>query len=276
MSTEKYDRASILRWIAQYYAPETCAAIDFQMFTHYVGDQLRAERLIKELIGEGLINALSSETKPSGGITTGGAASTNGPIKLSNRFVISEKGLTTVEVLFDPARSSSEVSSKQSTVDSRKSAEIVKVSTWINDQLMKELQRDPGRMLSQKPREFEQLVAEIYQREGFTVELTPPSRDGGRDVIAVTHSHLGTQRYLAECKRYDSKNHVGVELVRSLYGVMEAERATYAVLATTSSFTTGAKEFAQEIRWRLGLKDYEELKNCFHNSRADRIFIHTS
>src|SRR5574341_1617855 len=246
MATDSHDRVSILRWIAQFYAPETCAAIDFQMFIEYIRDQAHAERLLRELMAEGIVIPLSSETKPSGGITMGTAATIDGPIKPSNRFVISERGLSTVEVLFDPARRSKTSQFPEMVVDSAKNAEVVRFSTWINDQLMKELQRDPQRMLSLKPRQFEEFVAELFQREGFFVELTPPTRDGGRDVIAVTHSHLGTQRYLAECKRYDPKNPVGVELVRSLYGVVEAERTTYAVLATTSSFTAGAKEFAHD------------------------------
>jgi restriction system protein len=52
---------------------------------------------------------------------------------------------------------------------------------------------------------------------------------------------------------------VGVDLVRGLYGVVEAERATAALLVTTSHFTSGAEAFAERIPHRLALKDYDEL-----------------
>ena len=97
-------RESLLRWIAQYYAPETCQAIDFQMLIDYLGDREGADQVLRELWGEGLVDPLSSETKPSGGITQTETPRIDGPIKPSNRFVISKKGFEAVEILFDPDR----------------------------------------------------------------------------------------------------------------------------------------------------------------------------
>lgn len=254
------DRAKVLRWISKYYAPETCAAIDFEMLIDYVGDRGLAERLLKDFWVDGLVVPLSSETKPTGGITQGVAPTLDQPIRPSNRFVVSPKGIESIEALFDPQSDDDPLNTEWLHDDPQVRTEIIRVSGFVNEWLLRDLERNPGRMLSLTPRQFEELVAELFAREGFEVELTPASGDGGRDVIAVHHSELGTHRYLAECKRYGPANKVGVEFVRSLYGVAEAERATYAVLATTSSFTKGALEFAREVRWRLGLKDYEALR----------------
>ena len=76
MSDTSHDRATVLRWIAQYYKPETYAAIDFQMFIDYIGDNSKAECLLKDLWVEELIQPLSSETKPAGGITQGSSRNT--------------------------------------------------------------------------------------------------------------------------------------------------------------------------------------------------------
>ena len=103
-------------------------------------------------------------------------------------------------------------------------------------------------------------MAELFLREGFDVEITPERKDGGRDVLAVKHSDLGSHLYLAECKRYSPIRPVGVEYIRSLYGVVEAERATRGIIATTSYFTKGAKSLSQDLKWRIGLKDYIDLQ----------------
>jgi restriction system protein len=53
---------------------------------------------------------------------------------------------------------------------------------------------------------------------------------------------------------------VGVEIVRQLYGVVEAEKATAGVIVTTSSFTRGAKSFALQHSHRMTLHDYGGIR----------------
>ena len=116
-------------------------------------------------------------------------------------------------------------------------------------------------MFSLKSRQFEEFVAELFTREGFQVELTPPRKDGGRDILAVSKSEFGSHLYLAECKRYHPNRPVGVAYVRALYGVLEYEKATKGILATTSYFTKGAHDLAEDLRWRVSLKSYEDLRD---------------
>ena len=106
------------------------------------------------------------------------------------------------------------------------------------------------------PRVFEEVVAEIFRRKGYDVTLTPATRDGGKDIYVAEKRSLGSFLYLVECKRYGPENLVGPSLVRSLYGVVEAERATAGILATTSFFTKDAKEFQQTVQFRIALQDY--------------------
>jgi HJR/Mrr/RecB family endonuclease len=103
------------------------------------------------------------------------------------------------------------------------------------------------------------LIAEIWDRLGFEVELTAQTRDGGRDVIAIKKSAEGNYRHLIECKRYYPDHKVNVEVIRTLYGVKIDERATKAILATTSTFTADAWRFIQDHLWELDGKDYEDV-----------------
>lgn len=129
--------------------------------------------------------------------------------------------------------------------------------TW--DRLIAELAANPSRLFALDGRRFEELVAELLARDGMEVQLTQTTRDGGRDILASTHDSTGHHLFLVECKRFSPARPIGVDIVRSLYGVVEQERATAGVLVTTSRFTADAKAFAAPIQYRMSLREYEEL-----------------
>ena len=126
---------------------------------------------------------------------------------------------------------------------------FVAASRWCG------LSEDRPASFQVNPREFEEMIAFIFQSNGFEIELTPLARDGGRDVFAIQRSLGVLTRWLVECKRYAAAHKVGVELVRQLYGVLMNEQANKALLVTTSSFTAGAREFANRHPWSLTLRD---------------------
>ena len=113
------------------------------------------------------------------------------------------------------------------------------------------------------PRAFEELVAELLQRDhpSAHIELTPEKKDGGRDVLVYDATELGRHLFLVECKRYAPDNPIDVSLVRQFYGVVEGERATAGALVTTSYFTKPALEWLpdRKLEYRVSLKDYESL-----------------
>lgn len=130
----------------------------------------------------------------------------------------------------------------------------------VNDDLLAYLALHPELLRELDPRRFEELVAELFRRQGFTVELTPKARDGGRDLFALHSNAFGRSLYLVECKRYAASRKVGVEVVRGLYGVLQADRATKGVIVTTSSYTKDAIAFATPLEYQLSLRDFEALK----------------
>lgn len=89
------------------------------------------------------------------------------------------------------------------------------------------------------PRAFEQLVAALYRKMGYDVELTPSTADGGKDVVASRVDDGSRQLLFVECKLYAGP--VGVETVRGLLGVVANARATSGVLVTNSRLTRGAR-----------------------------------
>ncbi len=108
-------------------------------------------------------------------------------------------------------------------------------------------------------RKFEELVAELLARDGFSVKLTPATRDGGYDIWASRSTKHGNDLYLVECKKNNKENPVGVQIIRSLYGLVERHKASKGLVVTTSRFTKDAILLKNDIEYRMALKDYEAL-----------------
>ncbi|MFH1701372.1 MAG: restriction endonuclease [Candidatus Zixiibacteriota bacterium] len=128
-----------------------------------------------------------------------------------------------------------------------------------SDDLIKYLTINPDYMYNLNPRKFEEVVAKLLERAGFSITLTPGTRDGGKDIYAIHKTDVGHMLILVECKRHNKDNKVGVDVVRSLYGVKMAERANMGVVVTTSFFTRDAYEFKKQVGYDLSLRDYNDL-----------------
>ncbi len=126
----------------------------------------------------------------------------------------------------------------------------------VSDDFLKALVADPKLLYQVSPRKFEEIVAELLCRLCYDVTVTQASRDGGKDIYAAKKEAIGSFLYLVECKRYSPEHRVGVGLVRQLHGVVQAERATAGILATTSFFTRDAIEFQTQVAFQLSLWDY--------------------
>ena len=115
-------------------------------------------------------------------------------------------------------------------------------------------------MFNLSPRRFEELVAAIFRNNGFTVELTPQTHDGGVDIIAVQHSAFtGELIHLIECKRYHPSRKVGIGVVQRLLGTVTQRRATKGIVVATSSFSRDAIRVAKETRHVIALNDYKSI-----------------
>lgn len=119
---------------------------------------------------------------------------------------------------------------------------------------------DPNSVYNLESWEFEELVAEVYSRNGYRARVTQRTRDGGRDVIATCEVGGVSYSTYFECKQQGPRRPVGVEIVRGLYGVMERDRIDKGVIVTTSRFTRDAIKEAEMLNGRIKLVDYQELQ----------------
>lgn len=137
--------------------------------------------------------------------------------------------------------------------------EIPKLIIEVKNELASRVAMEPESLRRISPRAFEELIAEIFSGFGYIVELTAPSRDGGKDIVAIRTDHGIVSKLLIECKRYVPPNKVDVGLVRQLYTVKQLEHASKALLVTTSYFTRPAREMERQHLYELELKDFDAV-----------------
>lgn len=118
----------------------------------------------------------------------------------------------------------------------------------VNESILQQLQTNPSQMYKISPRKLEEIVATIF--------ITPLTKDGGYDLVVIKNSYRGSFICLIECKRFSSQHKVGVGIVREFFGTLNYTRADAGIIATTSFFTRGAKEFQKNIRNQMRFKDY--------------------
>ena len=110
------------------------------------------------------------------------------------------------------------------------------------------------------PDQFEKLVGAIMRNNGFIVEQTTKTRDGGYDLKAISGSSLPNEVVLVEAKRYHPGRAVPVEVVRALYGARALNSANKAMLVTTSHVSRYAhREFAKTIPLEMELIERNKL-----------------
>lgn len=109
------------------------------------------------------------------------------------------------------------------------------------------------------PRQFEEFVAEIFEKEGFRVELTQQTRDNGKDIIVTSQGITGKSLYYVECKKRAAGNKVEVGVIQRLHGVVVADKATKGIVVTTSSFSDPAIREVKKIEHQMTLMDHVAL-----------------
>jgi len=107
------------------------------------------------------------------------------------------------------------------------------------------------------PRDFECIVERLYHALGYETQLTPQTRDGGKDVIASITMHGGIERILIECKKY-TEEPIRINLLRELLGMVSHENVNKGIIVTTTEFTKDSTLFAESDS-RLGLVDGDKL-----------------
>ncbi len=111
------------------------------------------------------------------------------------------------------------------------------------------------------PRRFEEVVAELLHKQGFLVDLTKQTGDGGYDIIALSMKGNLEFKTLVEWKRHSKKRKIGIGIIRSFCDVLNTENANKGMIVTTSTFSKPSIERSNEMGYKLDLIDRVDLLN---------------
>jgi restriction system protein len=87
-------------------------------------------------------------------------------------------------------------------------------------------------------KEFEDLIASLFRKDGYTVRQCGGSGDQGIDLILYI---TNTEKDVVQCKRW--KSDVGSPVVREFYGAMMHSNARHGFIITTAVFSSSARRF---------------------------------
>lgn len=109
--------------------------------------------------------------------------------------------------------------------------------------IISELESRPN-LMELTPREFEDLIGNLFSKMGLETKQTQLSQDGGVDVVAFDKRPVLGGKVVIQAKRY--RHTVGVSAVRDLYGTMMNEGANKGILVTTSGYGSAAFNFVKD------------------------------
>lgn len=106
------------------------------------------------------------------------------------------------------------------------------------------------RVRAMSPTAFEHLVVDVLLAMGYggpagRGTVTPASNDGGVDGI-IDQDALGLSKIYVQAKRYAKDNVVGRPALQSFVGALHG-KATQGVFITSSSYTSDARGYAEEL-----------------------------
>ncbi|MUV57383.1 hypothetical protein GJ632_08670 [Halogeometricum sp. CBA1124] len=117
-------------------------------------------------------------------------------------------------------------------------------ANWDPDRLLRRLQ-------AMDDYEFEHLVGDLWEQQGWNTEVEQQSSDAGVDVRATQTSPY-RRKVLIQAKRYGDKNPVSGPAVQQYAALKQQEPDTdESIIVTTGRFTGSAEDRAKELNVKL-------------------------
>lgn len=114
--------------------------------------------------------------------------------------------------------------------------------TSISHEFAKLVSQTPDALDHLEWRDLERMMARVMDGLGFECELTPASKDGGKDLVLVWRAAAGDQSFIVELKHWRSGKRVGRNAVSDFMSVIVAENRTGGVFLSTSGYSADRTE----------------------------------
>jgi restriction endonuclease Mrr len=138
-----------------------------------------------------------------------------------------------------------------------KTVEIIR--SQLNKQFIQLIAQNPRYLDEVEWRELERILTEIFEGIGFGVELTPGSKDGGKDIILKCKVNGRDHTYYVEIKHWRSGQGVGGGIISDFLNIIINEEADGGLFLSTYGYCSNAIESLTEIQ-RQRLRFGQEQK----------------
>ena len=146
--------------------------------------------------------------------------------------------------------------------------------------------KNPNNLMNLEWRDLERTIHELFNEIGFKATLTPPSKDGGKDVILECEIEGIPKSYIVEIKHWRSQQKVGKKAIKEFTKVIINEKRHKGLYLSTYGYTQNYYECLTKTERNLvgfGEKEkivelcntYEKIKNGLYlpmNSLEDILF----
>jgi hypothetical protein len=106
---------------------------------------------------------------------------------------------------------------------------------------------DPSALDHLEWRDLERMMHRVMEGLGFSAVLTPPSKDGGKDIVLTCVVRGQEESFIVELKHWRSGKRVGSSSVRDFLQIVISENRTAGLFLSTSGYAKGAFESLTEI-----------------------------
>jgi restriction endonuclease Mrr len=138
--------------------------------------------------------------------------------------------------------------------------EIVRIIRTFTQRLIEAIGKNEDLLKEIEWRDMERIVAEIFDGLGFKVELTPLSKDGGRDVILECIVEGRSSSFIVEIKHWRTGQRVGQRLIKDFVQVIMTEKREGGLFLSTFGYADNVVESLTEVeRGAVRLGDRDKL-----------------
>jgi HJR/Mrr/RecB family endonuclease len=130
--------------------------------------------------------------------------------------------------------------------ESMRSAALVAIAE-LSAALARIIARNPTELEHIEWRDLERLIAAIFAKLGFQTTLTPPAKDGGRDVILQFAVSGQGRSFIVEAKHWRSRQRVGKGHITEFIKVVASEQWNGGLVLATYGYTGTAFEAITEV-----------------------------
>ncbi|HEX8577154.1 MAG TPA: restriction endonuclease [Flavobacterium sp.] len=138
--------------------------------------------------------------------------------------------------------------------------EVIILIRNLSKQLIELIAKNPRNLMNLDWRDLERTIYELFEGFGFYATLTPPSKDGGKDIILECQIKNQSKSFIIEIKHWRSQQKVGKKSVKEFTKVIINEGRDKGLFLSTYGYTQDYYEFLTSTeRSMIGFGEQEKI-----------------